>query len=266
MPNLNDKVCVVTGAASGIGRAAAAKLAASGAKAVVVADIDKAGAEETVARIEAAGGSASVKLTDVEEPDQIHELMQYAVDRYGSLDALVNNVGVHEMYWADQTTVDKLPLEVFEKIYRINLRSVFIATQAAAPHLRASANDPTIVNAASTGSLTGYPGAGAYGSTKAAIVQLTRVAAVDLAPHIRVNAYAPGTVDTAMIDRMLAGISAEDRPGLEKTMTATHLIPRMGAPEDVANLIAFLASSEASWITGATYTIDGGSLAWRGSR
>lgn len=264
MPSMDDKVCVLTGAASGIGRAAAVKLAASGAKAVVVADIDEAGARETVALVEAAGGTASVKLTDMEDAGQIEALMQFAVDQYGSLDTLVNNVGVHEMYWTDQTTVDKLPLEIFEKVYRINLRSVFLATQAAAPHLRASTNDPSIVNAASTGSLTGYPGAGAYGSTKAAILQLTRVSAIDLSPDVRVNAYCPGTVETAMVDRMLAG--AADRAGIEKTMTATHLIPRMGAPEDVANLITFLASSEASWITGAAYTIDGGSLAWRGSR
>ncbi|MDV6286491.1 glucose 1-dehydrogenase [Rhodococcus jostii] len=261
---MDDKVCVVTGAASGIGRAAALKLATSGAKAVVVADIDETGAKETVALIEASGATASAKLTDVEDADQIDELMQFAVDQYGSLDTLVNNVGVHEMYWTDKTTVDKLPLEIFEKVYRINLRSVFLATQAAAPHLRASTNDPSIVNAASTGSLTGYPGAGAYGSTKAAILQLTRVSAIDLSPDVRVNAFCPGTVDTAMVDRLLDG--AADRAGIEKTMTATHLIPRMGAPEDVANLITFLASSEASWITGAAYTIDGGSLAWRGSR
>ncbi|MGJ3558606.1 SDR family NAD(P)-dependent oxidoreductase [Streptomyces sp. INA 01156] len=264
MPNMDNKVCVVTGAASGIGRAAAMKLAVSGAMAVVVADIDEAGARETVALIEAAGGTASVKLTDVEDADQIEALMQFAVDQYGSLDTLVNNVGVHERHWTDQTTVDKLPLEIFEKVYRINLRSVFLATQAAAPHLRASTNDPSIVNAASTGSLTAYPGAGAYGSTKAAILQLTRVSAIDLSPDIRVNAYCPGTVGTAMVDRMLAG--AADRAGIEKTMTAAHLIPRMGAPEDVANLITFLASSEVGWITGAAYTIDGGSLAWRGSR
>ncbi|HWI70996.1 MAG TPA: SDR family oxidoreductase [Baekduia sp.] len=264
MATVDNKVCVVTGAASGIGRAAAVKLAASGARAVVVADIDQAGAEQTVATIAEAGGTASVKLTDVEHADQIDALMHHAVDQHGSLDVLVNNVGVHEMYWAEQTTVDKLPLEIFEKVYRINLRSVFLATQAAAPHLRASQNDPVIVNAASTGSLIGYPGAGAYGATKAAILQFTRVSAIDLAPDIRVNAYCPGTVDTAMIDRMLEGV--EDRAGLEKTMTATHLVPRMGQPEDVANLIAFLASTEASWITGAHYTIDGGSLAWRGSR
>ena len=264
MSNVDNKVCVVTGAASGIGRAAAVKLAASGAKAVVVADIDESGAQETVELITSSGGAASVKLTDVEDVDQIKTLMQYAVDEYDGLDVLINNVGVHEMYWAEQTTVDKLPLEIFEKIYRINLRSVFLATQAAVPHLRASNNDPAIVNAASTGSFAAYPGAAAYGSTKAAILAFTRVAAVDLSPDIRVNAYAPGTVDTAMVDRLLAG--AENRAEIEKTMTATHLVPRMGDPEDIANLIAFLASSEASWITGATYLIDGGSLAWRGSR
>jgi len=264
MTNMDNKVCVVTGAASGIGRAAALRLAASGAKAVVVADIDEAGAKETVDLISAAGGTASVKLTDLEDPAQISNLMQYAVDEYGSLDTLINNAGVHEMYWTDKTTVDTLPLEVFEKVFRINFRSIFLATQAAAPHLRASKNDPNIVNAASTGAFTGYPGAAAYGSTKAAILQFTRVAAVDLSPEIRVNAYAPGTVNTSMVDRLLEG--AGNRADLEKTMTATHLVPRMGTPEDIANLITFLASSEASWITGATYLIDGGSLAWRGSR
>lgn len=264
MPTMENKVCVVTGAGSGIGRGAAIKFAASGAKAVVVADIDQAGAEETVKHIEAAGGTASAKVTDLEVPEQITDLMTYAADTYGSLDTLVNNAGVHEMYWTDQTTVDKLPLEIYEKVFRINLRSIFLTTQAAVPFLRRSKNDPNIVNAASTGAFTGYPGAAAYGSTKAAILQFTRVSAVDLSPDIRVNAYGPGTVDTGMVDRMLAG--AGNREDLEKTMTATHLVPRMGKPEDVANLITFLASSEASWITGAAYLVDGGSLAWRGSR
>lgn len=264
MATMKDKVCIVTGGASGIGRSVAVKLAADGARAVVVADIDEEHAQETVSLITAAGAEASVKLTDVEDPEQIKTLMSYTAETYGSLDTLVNNVGVHEMYWTDQTTVDKLPLEVFDKVYRINMRSIFLATQAAVPYLRASTNDPSIVNAASTGSLVGYPGAAAYGSTKAAIVQFTRVAAVDLAPHIRVNAYAPGTVETPMVERMLAG--AGNREDLEKTMAVTHLIPRMGRPEDVANLVAFLASSDASWVTGVTYLIDGGSLAWRGNR
>lgn len=264
MATMKDKVCVVTGGASGIGRSIAVKLAADGARAVVVADIDQERAQETVSLIESAGGTASVKLTDVEDAEQIKALMSYAAETYGSLDTLVNNVGVHEMYWTDQTSVDKLPVEIFDKVYRINMRSVFLATQAGVPFLRESNNDPSIVNAASTGSFVGYPGAAAYGSTKAAIMQFTRVAAVDLAPHIRVNAYAPGTVDTPMVDRMLAG--AGNRADLEKTMTVTHLVPRMGRPEDVANLVGFLASSDASWITGVTYLIDGGSLAWRGNR
>jgi NAD(P)-dependent dehydrogenase (short-subunit alcohol dehydrogenase family) len=261
--DVQNKVSVVTGGGSGIGRGVALALTRNGAKAVVIADIDEAGARETASQVEAAGGTALVQLADMEQPEQISELMRVAAETYGSLDVLVNNVGVHETYWTDQTTVDKLPLEVFERVYRINLRSVFLATQAAVPYMRESDNDPVILNAASTGAFTGYPGAAAYGSTKAAIMQFTRVSAVDLSPKIRVNAYAPGTVDTAMVQRMLAG--AGNREDLERTMTATHLIPRMGTAEDIGNLVAFLASREAKWLTGVTYLADGGSLAWRGS-
>jgi NAD(P)-dependent dehydrogenase (short-subunit alcohol dehydrogenase family) len=264
MPRLDNHVCVVTGGASGIGRGVALKFAASGAKAVVIADIDEQGAQDTVAQIEADGGTASVKVTDVEVPEQITALMQYAADAYGSLDTLVNNVGVEEAFYAEETTVDKLPLEVFEKVYRTNLRSIFLATQAAVPYLRASKNGPSILNAASIGGYVGFPGSAAYGSTKAAIMQFTRAAAVDLAPEIRVNAYAPGTIDTPLLQRILE--NTEDRAGLERALTATHLIPRIGTPEDVANVVAFLASSEASFITGTTYLMDAGSLAWRGAR
>jgi NAD(P)-dependent dehydrogenase (short-subunit alcohol dehydrogenase family) len=262
--NLQNKVCVVTGGASGIGKAVAITFAARGAAGVVVADIDEAGAKDTVATIEAAGGKASVKLTDVEDPSQIKSLMQYAADTYGSLDVLVNNVGVEEAFFAEQTSIDVLPVDVFEKVIRTNLRSIFLATQEAVPFLRESKNDPVILNAASIGGFVGFPGAPAYGSTKAAITQITRAAAVDLAPHIRVNAYAPGTIDTPLVQKILE--ATEDRAGLERALTATHLIPRIGAPEDVANLVAFLASTDASFITGSTYLVDGGALAWRGTR
>lgn len=264
MASMRDKVCVVTGGAKGIGRAIAVNFASRGARAVVVADIDHDAAAETVRLVEAAGAAGSVKMTDVGEAEQVTELMEYAATTYGSLDALVNNAGVHEMYWAEQTTVDTLPVEVFDRIMRINLRSVFLATQAAVPFLRQSTNDPCIVNAASTGSFTAYPAAGAYSSSKAAILQFTKVSAVDLAPDIRVNAYAPGTIDTDMVSRLLD--RAQNREEIEATMTATHLVPRMGRPEDVAHVVNFLASSEAAFVTGATYLVDGGSLAWRGSR
>ena len=121
----------------------------------------------------------------------------------------------------DATPVDALPIYIFDKALHENFRSVFLVTNAAVPYLRASTNDPNILTAASTGAYVGYPAAAAYGSTKAAIVPLTRVAAIDLAPVIRVNACSPGTVDT-------------------------RLVPRIGQPGDVANLLAWLASSQAS--------------------
>lgn len=263
MPTMQDKVCVVTGAAKGIGRAIALKFAASGARAVVVADIDEAGAQETVSLVELSGGAASVKVTDVEVPEQIFELMAFAVDRYGSLDTVVNHVGVAEAVFTNDTSVDKLPLEIFEKVYRTNVRSVFLGIQAAVPYLRESRNDPSILSCASTGGFFGTAGFATYGSTKAAIMQFTRAAAVDLAPDIRVNAYAPGVIDTGPVRRLLD--DPVDRGGVKLGMVGTHLVPRIGSPEDVANVVTFLASSEASFITGSTYLVDGGSLAWRGT-
>jgi NAD(P)-dependent dehydrogenase (short-subunit alcohol dehydrogenase family) len=254
---MENKVCVVTGGANGIGRAIALKFAASGAKAVVIADIDEARAKETVSLIESRGGTASVKVTDVEIPEQIFDIMAFAADRYGSLDTLVNHVGTGEGKFTTDTSVDKLPVEVFEKVYRINVRSVFLGIQAAVPYLRASTNGPSILNCASTGSFVGTAGFATYGSTKAAIAQFTRAAAVDLAPQIRVNAYAPGAIDTGPVNPR----TAEEK----RVLLRGHLIPRMGSTEDVANLVNFLASDEASFITGGTYLIDGGLLAWRGS-
>lgn len=264
---LDNKVCVVTGGAGGIGRASAIKFAERGAKAVVIADINEEGAQETVRLIEAAGGTASVKVTDLEVPQQITELVEYTVDTYGGLDTLLNNAAVHEFFWTNQTAVDVLPLEHLDRVFRVNLRAVFALTQAAVPHLRASKNDPNIVNAASMVGFLGFPASTAYSCMKAALMQFTRVAAVDLSPEIRVNAFAPGNVDTPMVDKILTIINPdEDLETAKAAMTATHLVPRLGKAEDIANLAAFLASTDASWITGVSYVVDGGVLAWRGHK
>jgi NAD(P)-dependent dehydrogenase (short-subunit alcohol dehydrogenase family) len=266
MSSMSSKVCIVTGGAGGIGRASALKFASNGAKAVVIADVNEAGAQETVALIEAAGGTASVKVTDLQVPQQIEELVDYTVDTYGGLDTLLNNAAVHEFFWTDQTSVDKLPLEHLDSVYQVNLRAVFALTQAAVPHLRVSKNDPNIVNAASMVGFLGFPASTAYSCMKAALMQFTRVAAVDLSPEIRVNAFAPGNVDTPMVDKILSIISPDDDPVEAKAaMTATHLVPRLGKAEDIANLVGFLASTDAGWITGVSYVIDGGTLAWRGT-
>jgi NAD(P)-dependent dehydrogenase (short-subunit alcohol dehydrogenase family) len=258
---LTDKVCIVTGSGGGIGRATAVEMASQGAKVVVTDVNDEAGAE-TVGLVEEAGGEAIYQHCDVRSEDEIKALIAAAVDRFGGLDVLHNNAGVHETDFAKEPSVDTLDLEVWTKVYEINLRGVWLTTKHAAPHLRASERGPAIVNAASIGGLVGYPMASAYCSTKGAVLQLTKATAIDLAP-VRCNCYSPGSIDTAMVQKYID--AADDKDAILRTLTGSHLIPRLGEPVEVAKLVCFLASDDASFITGAQFTIDGGSLAWRGA-
>ena len=177
---------------------------------------------------------------------------------------LHNNAGVHESDLTDQLTIDTLPEEIWDSVYQINLKSLWLAIKYATPHLRRSTRNPAIVNAASIGGLIGYPMAAAYCSTKGGVLMLTKQAAIDLAPEIRVNCYCPAAIDTPMVAKYYE--AAEDREAVERALTGTHLLPRLGRPEEVASLVCFLASDAASFLTGTAITIDGGSLAWRGSR
>src|SRR4051812_44228298 len=170
---LTDKVCIVTGSGGGIGRATAVEMASQGAKVVVTDVNDEAGAE-TVGLVEEAGGEAIYQHCDVRSEDEIKALIAAAVDRFGGLDVLHNNAGVHETDFAKEPAVDTLDLDVWTKVYEINLRGVWLTTKHAAPHLRASERGPAIVNAASIGGLVGYPMASAYCSTKGAVLQLTK--------------------------------------------------------------------------------------------
>jgi NAD(P)-dependent dehydrogenase (short-subunit alcohol dehydrogenase family) len=258
---LTDKVCVVTGSGSGIGRATAVEMGAQGAK-VVVTDVNDEQGAETVGLVEATGAEAIYIHCDVRSEDEIVALIDGAVERFGALDVLHNNAGVHETDFVAEPSVDSLPLDVWTKVYEINLRGVWLCTKHAAPHLRRSERGPAIVNAASIGGLVGYPMASAYCSTKGAILQLTKATAIDLAP-VRCNCYSPGSIDTAMIRKYID--AADDQQAILRTLTGSHLIQRLGEPGEVAKLVCFLASEDASFITGSAFTIDGGSMAWRGS-
>jgi NAD(P)-dependent dehydrogenase (short-subunit alcohol dehydrogenase family) len=259
---LQDKVCVVTGSGSGIGRATVLEMALRGAR-VVVSDVNDAAGEQTTADIAAAGGSAVYQHADMRSLDDIEALMQRAVDEYGRLDVLHNNAGVHETDFTPDTSVDTLSEEVWDKVLDINLKAVWRCSRAAVKHMKAGGGG-AIVSAGSTASFLGYPMSVAYTTTKSAILGLTRGMAIDFAPYnVRVNCYCPAAIDTPMVSKYWE--AAEDPDTIKSVLVGSHLIPRLGEPAEVAKLVCFLVSDDASFITGASYLIDGGSLAWRGS-
>jgi NAD(P)-dependent dehydrogenase (short-subunit alcohol dehydrogenase family) len=260
---LEGKICLVTGSAGGIGRATAVEMAVQGAGAVMVCDLNDEQGAETVELVRAQGVDADYRHCDMAEGQDIRDVIDATVERFGGLDVLHNNAGVHESDFTTDLSVETLPQDVFDRVYRINLRGPWLAMKYAAPHLRRSQRGPSIINAGSTGGVTGYPMMNAYGASKGGLIQLTRCVAVDLAPDVRVNCYCPASVDTQMIRKFVD--AAEDKELIQSMMIATHLIPRVGQPIDIAKLVCFLASEDASWITGASFAIDGGCLAWRGS-
>lgn len=259
---LTDKVCVVTGSGSGIGRAAAVEMARQGGK-VVVSDVNDANGAGTVAEIEGEGGEAVYIHADMRSASDIAALMDGAVAAFGRLDVLHANAGVHESDFTPDMTVDSLPVEVWDTLMDINLKGVWLCAKNAYPHMKA-AGGGAIVNAGSTASLLGYPMCPAYTATKHAIVGLTKCMAIDFREaNIRANCYCPASIDTAMVQKFWE--SAEDPEMVKTFLSGSHLIKRLGRPEEVAKLVCFLASDDASFINGAAYLIDGGSLAWRGT-
>ena len=253
---------VITGSAVGIG-AGTARLAASRGARVMVSDMNDEAGQQLVAEIQAVGGDAVYQHCDVTDESQVKELMRVADDAFGGIDILHNNAGVHESILSDKLSLETMSRTTFEKVMDINVTGVWLCAKYALPYLRKS-NNASIINAGSTRSLSGYPQCQAYGASKGAVMQLTKMLAVDLAPDsIRVNCYCPGSIQTQIVDNFLA--AAPDPKAMLNTMTQTHLIPRMGQPVDVAEVVCFLASPQSSFVNGAVWGIDGGSLAWRGT-
>ena len=186
-----------------------------------------------------------------------------AADAFGGIDVLHNNAGIHESMLTKELTLETMTRDIFERVMNTNVTGVWLCAKHALPYLRES-RSASIINAGSTSSISGYPQCQAYGASKGAVMQLTKMLAVDLAPDgIRVNCYCPGSIHTQIVDKFLE--AAPDPELMLNTMTLTHLIPRMGKPVDVAEIVCFLASPESSFVNGAVWTIDGGSLAWRGT-
>ncbi len=264
---LEGKVAIVTGAGQGIGAATARRMAEEGAS-VVVSDVAEENATAVVGEIEAAGGKATFVRCDVSDAGEVKSLMDAAVAAFGKLDILHNNAGVHETAFTTSAQSHELPEEIWDKVIAINLRGPWLCSKYAAPLLK-EAGGGVIVNAASIGGLVGYPMGAAYGPSKAGLIQLTRVMAIELAPQgTRVVCYAPGNTDTPMVQKYYnqPGMSDEERRMVQEQLLGTHLVPRLARPEEVADLVVFLASDEAAMINGSCIVIDGGTTAWRGIR
>ncbi len=260
--NVRDLRFVITGAAHGIGAETARVAAAAGAR-VMLSDVDDARGEATAEAIRQAGGDAQFCPCDVTDEDQVRALMERTAEAFGGIDVLHNNAGTHESMIGEEVTLDTMSRATFERILGINLVGCFLCAKYAVPHLRKS-DYPSIINAGSTASFLGFPQNLAYGASKGGVAILTKSLAVDLAPDgIRVNAYCPAAVETNMVTKF---VDASPNPeALKNMMARSHLVPRLGAPADVAHLVCFLASRESSFVNGVLWLIDGGSLAWRGT-
>ena len=247
--NAVDKVVLVTGATSGIGRAVALRFAESGAG-VVAAGRNAEALREVGSAIKSAGGEPLTIAADVTKEEDVRHLMQRAVGESGRLDVLVNAAG-----HISNGSIEDTSLAAWDQMLDVNLRAVFHLMQLATPHLIETQGN--IVNISSVTGLRSFPGVLAYCVSKAGVDQLTRCAALELAPKkVRVNAVNPGVVVTEIHKR--GGMGEEDYERFLEHSKITHPIGRVGQPSEVAELVFYLASEKASWITGATYSIDGG--------
>ncbi|MGK2287122.1 SDR family NAD(P)-dependent oxidoreductase [Pedomonas sp. V897] len=250
MGRVSGKVAIVTGAASdgGLGFATARALAREGAK-VVLTDLNEAEVLKRGEELRAAGGDVLALAQDVTDEAQWDQVIARTREAYGQLDILVNNAGVAILKWMDAMT-----LADFERQIRINLTSVYLGSAAALKVMRAQGKGGVITNLSSIAGLVGVPGASAYAASKAGVRAFTKSIALEAArDNIRCNSVHPGVIWTDM-----QKVAIRDNPEQYDILNASIPMGRMGEPDDIANMILFLSSDEAKYITGAEFTVDGG--------
>jgi len=251
--SLEGKVALITGAASGIGRAIAIRLAEMGA-ATVLFDVDGQKGEAVAAEISRQNAKSHSVQGDVRSSQDCKQAVHEAIQKFGKIHVLCNNAGV-----AIRKSVEALSEEEWDRAIDITLKSVFLLSREVIPHM-IRAGGGAIINTGSGWGLKGGPKAASYCAAKGGVVNLTRAMAIDYGKHnIRVNCVCPGDVDTPMLRSECAQLA--ESPDAFMKEAAARPIARVGTPEDVANAVLFLASPMSAWITGAALVVDGGGLA-----
>jgi len=250
---LRDKVVVVTGSAAGIGRATAKRFASEGCR-VAAWDVNDAAQADLLRELEAAGGQALFRKTDVTNAQDVEEAVANIVGQWGRVDVLVNNAGITRdaqlIKWKDGAAAGTMTDQAFDAVISVNLKGVFVCTRAVVPHMIRNGGG-VILNASSVVGLYGNFGQTNYAATKAGVIAFAQTWSRELAKYkIRVNAVAPGFIATEMVQKM--------PPKVIESMVAHTPLGRMGTPEDVAEAYVWLASDAASFITGTVLSVDGG--------
>lgn len=260
---LDGKIAIVTGGASGIGRGTVERFLAEGAR-VVIADIETDRGQDLAASL---GADALFQRTDVSDQEQVGALVAAAVEKFGGLDIMVNNAGVsgtmHRRFFEDD-------LADFDRIMRVNVLGVMAGTRDAARHMAANGGG-SIINMTSIGGIQAGGGVMIYRASKAAVIQFTKSAAIELAYYeVRVNAIAPGNIPTPLLAGTVTDMSQEEidryEAGIRETMRADRPLKREGTPADIAEAALYFAGERSRYVTGTVLPVDGGTVAGKAIR
>ncbi len=250
------KTAIITGAAGGIGRAACLRFASEGAR-IVAVDLPNSALDEVVSEVKTAGAEAIAVPCDVTQSAQVENYVRVAKATFGRIDAFFNNAGIEG--WVGPS-ID-YPEEMFDRVLAVNVKGVWLGIKHVVPVMREQGGG-AIVNTASVAGLSGTPTIIAYGASKHAVIGLSKSAALEFGPDkIRVNAVCPSPIETRMMRSLERGINPDHPEAVRRMMAANIPLGRYGEPDEVAALVAFLCSDDATFISGGVYTIDGGSRA-----